>query len=67
VNLDNRSLHLNFEITILVVDRAFASAVAAMLTRDFAKCRPVTAADYWKRGRLFRAAVRGARLLEPIL
>jgi len=67
VNLDNRSLHLNFEITILVVDRKFASSVAAMLERDFTKCRSVTAADYWNRGRLFRAAVRGARLLEPIL
>jgi len=66
-NLDNRSLRLNFELTTLIVDEAFASKVEAMLLRDFARARPVTAAQVQSRGWPYRFSVRAARLLSPIL
>ncbi|MCX7020442.1 MAG: cardiolipin synthase [Candidatus Sumerlaeota bacterium] len=66
-NLDNRSLRLNFEITVIAADRGFASEIAEMLTRDFENSHRVTAEDYAKRGVFFKIAVRAARLLDPIL
>ncbi len=66
-NLDNRSMRLNFELTTLIVDEAFASQVEAMLLRDFARARLVTAAQVQSRGWPYRFSVRAARLLSPIL
>lgn len=65
-NLDNRSFRLNFELTALVADRTFAAQVAAMLEKDFANARPVSAADFTKRPLWFRLSVRAARLLAPL-
>jgi cardiolipin synthase len=68
-NLDNRSMRLNFEITILVAEKAFAADVARMLEADFARCRRASAAELGARGRrnvIFRAAVQVARLFSPI-
>ena len=66
-NLDNRSMRLNFELTTLIVDVAFAAQVEAMLEQDFARARPVSAAQVQSRGWPYRFAVRAARLLSPIL
>ena len=66
-NLDNRSFRLNFEISAVVADRAFAGAVERMLERDFAQATPVGVEDYEQRAFPFRAAVRIARLLAPVL
>ena len=66
-NLDNRSMRLNFEVSIVVVDRAFATEVAAMLENDFARCRRAPATEYTGRPVWFRLAVRLARLASPIL
>jgi cardiolipin synthase A/B len=66
-NLDNRSMRLNFELTTLFVDTAFATQVEAMLERDFSRARRVTAAEIDGRGWPYRFAVRAARLLSPIL
>jgi cardiolipin synthase len=66
-NLDNRSMRLNFELTTLVVDQAFATKVASMLERDFTRARPVTSAQIDAKGWPYRFAVRGARLFSPIL
>ena len=66
VNLDNRSLFLNFEITAVCSGAAFAADVETMLMRDFSACREVQANDYRDRPWLFKAAVRAARLLSPI-
>ena len=66
-NLDNRSLRLNFEITVLVVDSGFALQVADMLNRDLAASRLIDPAECRDRGFLFRAAVRTTRLLAPVL
>jgi phosphatidylserine/phosphatidylglycerophosphate/cardiolipin synthase-like enzyme len=46
-NLDNRSFRLNFEMTLLTVDRGFADQVEHMLVNDFEQARrspPKTAA-----------------------
>ncbi|HEX5818738.1 MAG TPA: cardiolipin synthase [Gemmatimonadales bacterium] len=65
-NFDNRSFRLNFELTLLVSDRAFVEATAAMLTDDLEKAVPVTAATY--RGHRFsrRLLIRLARLTAPV-
>jgi cardiolipin synthase A/B len=66
-NIDNRSLRLNFEVTVLVVDEGFAREVAGMLQRDLTTSRLIDPAEYGDRGILFRATVRTTRLLAPIL
>jgi cardiolipin synthase len=65
-NLDNRSMRLNFELTVLFADRQFAAGVAGMLQRDFLQCDRATPGDLKRRGLTFRLAVRIARLLSPI-
>ncbi len=65
-NLDNRSMHLNFELTLLFADIAFAQKVAAMLERDFAQCQRATPGDLGRHSIPFRIAVQISRLLAPI-
>ena len=67
MNLDNRSMRLNFEVTAVVLCQDFARQVAAMLEVDFAKCREVGGADYASRSWWFRVGVRLARLTSPVL
>ena len=59
-------MRLNFEITMLLVDKDFARDVEAMLEDDFAKSRQVSATEYTEASLWFRVAVRVARLLAPI-
>jgi cardiolipin synthase len=66
-NCDNRSLRLNFEITMVVADAQFARHMESMLVEDLAHCVRATAKDYEDRWIGFKAAVRLARLLSPIL
>ena len=65
-NLDNRSFRLNFEITMVVVDKDFAAGTAAMLEEDFANCCRVHAGDYDGRPFWFKMAVQTSRLMAPI-
>jgi cardiolipin synthase len=67
VNLDNRSFHLNFELTVLVADGGFAGQVKEMLERDFALSKRASVQDFTKRSVPFRLAVQLCRLLAPIL
>lgn len=66
-NLDNRSMRLNFEIGVVVSDPGFAAEVETMLGDDLGDCRPIDSHDYAARPLPFRAAVRLARLLSPVL
>jgi cardiolipin synthase len=66
-NLDNRSFRLNFEISVLTLDRAFAEEVEAMLAKDFADSQLLSAESLAKRSRLYRASTRIARLFSPVL
>lgn len=66
-NLDNRSFRLNFEITLLTVDRPFADQVEAMLLDDFEQAREITAEDSRDTHRVQQLGMRIARLISPIL
>jgi len=67
VNLDNRSLRLNFEISILVIDKGFCRDLEKMLEEDFRHCRRIDGRDYSEKKLPFRVAVRIARLFAPVL
>lgn len=67
VNLDNRSLYLNFEATALVADYAFAGKVAAMLQSDLDHCVAVERNHFETKPLPFRVAARIARLASPLL
>jgi len=66
-NLDNRSFRLNFEITLLTVDKDFAAEVAAMLTEDFAQAVLIEHGGYRRAAYWKRFAMHLARLFAPIL
>lgn len=65
-NLDNRSMRLNFEVTILLIDREFAREVERMLLEDLEQSELASAAEYTNRWLPFRFLVRLSRLLAPI-
>jgi cardiolipin synthase len=67
VNLDNRSLYLNFEATALVADRDFASQIEAMLHVDFEQSECVGRGHFDKKQLWFKIAARVARLTSPLL
>jgi cardiolipin synthase len=66
-NFDNRSFRLNFEVTAIIADTAFASEMEAMFEADFAHSVEIdpTAIDekplYWRLG------VALSRLASPVL
>jgi cardiolipin synthase len=66
-NADNRSFHLNFEITLVTADAAFAARVLHMLERDFAVSREVDGRALPKPEWFFRVVVRFAGLFSPVL
>ena len=66
-NLDERSLRLNFELTMLMEGREMNARVAAMLEDDMSRSVPL-AADAWETSRWHvRVAARLCRLLSPVL
>ncbi|MCB1232743.1 MAG: cardiolipin synthase [Verrucomicrobiae bacterium] len=66
-NLDNRSMRLNFELSMVVLDAGFCGEVAEMLEADFEACREIDGTDYTSKPLHFRAGVRLARLAAPLL
>ncbi len=67
VNLDNRSIYLNFEATGLVADDDFVSNVEAMLVADLDQSEEVHPARFDGKPLRFRVAARVARLASPLL
>ena len=67
VNLDNRSLYLNFEATALVADKEFASEVEDMLQADFERSEAVGRAHFDDKPFWFQVISRIARLASPLL
>jgi cardiolipin synthase len=67
VNLDNRSLYLNFEATALIADDGFVQQVDAMLRADLECCSEVDKDHFYNKPLAFRAAARIARLASPLL
>lgn len=67
MNLDSRSFRLNFEVSALVVDQAFAREVEAMLTADFSRAVAIDEREYLDAPYLRRVAMHVARLFDPLL
>lgn len=65
-NFDNRSMRLNFEITLMFRDAEFAAEVEAMLEGDFSRSRLISPSEYTDQNLPFRFLVRTARLLAPV-
>ena len=66
-NFDNRSFRLNFEVTSLIVDKAFNKEMEAMFEADFAHAVPINADDLEKKPFWWRLAVNLSRLAAPVL
>jgi cardiolipin synthase len=66
-NFDNRSFRLNFEITAVIADPAFAPQVEQMFEDDFKRSRLMEDGEYDRKPWYFRLGVRLARLTAPIL
>jgi cardiolipin synthase len=66
-NFDNRSFRLNFEITLLVDDGAFASKVSDMLEADIKHSMEVTMKDFEDKPFWFPLVMGIARLMSPVL
>ncbi|MBQ0712130.1 MAG: cardiolipin synthase [Porticoccus sp.] len=65
-NFDNRSFHLNFELTVMVRGQQFASEVESMLNDDFNHCLPLTGEELAQRSVIFRSLVKFSHLFSPI-
>jgi cardiolipin synthase len=66
-NFDNRSFRLNFEVTALIVDKAFASEMEEMFERDFAHSKLIDTAQFDKKPFVWRLGVNLSRLASPVL
>lgn len=64
-NLDERSLRLNFELTLLMEDERATTEVANMLRQDMQKAAPITPARWYKASPLTRLLANSCRLLAP--
>ena len=67
VNFDNRSFRLNFEVTSIVVDEAFATEMTAMLEADFAHAELINMQALETKPLWWWVAVKLARLAAPVL
>ena len=67
VNLDNRSLYLNFEATALIADARFVEEVSRVLETDFEHSILVEPDYFAKIGLTKKVAARIARLASPLL
>jgi len=65
-NFDNRSFKLNFEITGIIADSAFAVEIEQMFIDDFSHAYEMTKSDIDKQSFWFKLGTRLARLTSPI-
>lgn len=66
-NFDNRSLHLNFEMTCLMESKEIVADLEAAMLRDMAASIHVNAAEFGQRGFVGRLVENACRLLSPVL
>lgn len=66
-NLDERSLCLNFELTLLMNDAAATRMVADMLRQDMEKAVTLSPADWYKAPWFIRLLAHCCKLLAPAL
>ena len=67
VNLDMRSFHLNFELTLFVYDRDFTRRVTSLQQQYLMNCNMATLEEWNQRGFGQRLLDNTARLLGPLL
>jgi cardiolipin synthase len=67
MNFDNRSLALNDESTLMVLDKSFGSRMESMFHDDLTRSEEISLEEFRKRSRLVRVAEWGANLLAPVL
>jgi cardiolipin synthase len=66
-NFDNRSFRLNFEVTSLIADKAFASEMEKMFEQDFSHAVPIDPDALANKPFWWRLAVNVSRLAAPVL
>jgi cardiolipin synthase len=66
-NLDNRSLHLNFEVTCVITDTKIIDDLDATFERDLLRSTRVDWRDFQRRSFGDRLAENFCRLLSPVL
>jgi cardiolipin synthase A/B len=67
VNLDIRSLRLNFEVTLIASDAAFGAAVRDLQLAYAAQSEPVDLERWRRRGHFGRFLENSAQLVSPLL
>lgn len=67
LNLDPRSMFLNFEITLAIYDVAFTERLRSLQLGYTAECRPLDMAAWRSRPWPLRLAQNAARLMGPLL
>ena len=66
-NMDNRSFRLNFEVTALISDEAFAGEMEAMFLADFEHSAEITPEHFEDASLFWRLGVNLSRLAAPVL
>jgi cardiolipin synthase len=66
-NFDNRSFRLNFEVTALIADQAFAAKMETMLERDFEHSVEIDPSTLDEKPLYWRLGVALSRLAAPVL
>jgi cardiolipin synthase len=66
-NFDNRSLHLNFEVTCLIESERVTRELEGQFLRDFAQSIRLDARTYLHRPFVAKMAENACRLLSPVL
>ena len=66
-NFDNRSFRLNFEVSAVIVDEAFAGEMEAMFEADFRHSEPIDPEALEEKPLWWRAGVQLSRLAAPVL
>jgi cardiolipin synthase A/B len=66
-NFDNRSFRLNFEVTAVIADSAFASQTESMLERDLAHAVEIDPKSFSEQPFWWRLGVDLSRLAAPVL
>ena len=66
-NFDNRSFRLNFEVTAIIFDTAFAAKMETMFIADFAHSKVIDPDDFDEKPFYWRLGVAISRLAAPVL
>lgn len=66
-NFDNRSFRLNFEVTAVIADEAFAAEMESMLLSDFEHSELIDVESLKSRPLWWRVSVKLSRLAAPVL